>query len=76
MQQNEKKFAFHLRTSKETHNTGAMSSNPAARVTKEMPLARKATGNHIITSTSLEKTPTSISGFCYARNRVCNAGFS
>ena len=33
---------------------------------------RKATGNHLIKSTSLEKTQSPVSGFCHARNRVCN----
>ena len=37
------------------------------------PLARKATGNHLMRSTSLGKTQSPVSGFCYARNRVCNA---
>ena len=32
---------------------------------------RKARGSHIIKSISLEKTQRSVSGFCYARNRVC-----
>ena len=36
-------------------------------------LARKATGNHLMNSTSLEKTQSPVSGFCYTRNRVCNA---
>ena len=34
-------------------------------------LVRKATGNHLIKSTSLEKAQSPVSGFCYARNRVC-----
>ena len=34
-------------------------------------LARKAKGNHLIKSTSLEKTQSSVYGFCYARDRVC-----
>ena len=37
-----------------THNTGVVSSNPAL-VTRKMPSMRKATGNHLIKSTSLEK---------------------
>ena len=36
-------------------------------------LARKATENDLIKSTSLEKAQSPVSGFCYARNRVCNA---
>ena len=36
-------------------------------------LVRKATGNHLIKSTSLEKTQNPVSGFCYARNRVRSA---
>ena len=30
-------------------------------------------GNHLMDSTSLEKTQSPVSAFCYARNRVCNA---
>ena len=40
------------------------------------PLVGKATGNHLIKFTFLEKTQSPVSGFCYARNRVCNAVFS
>ena len=55
-----------------THKTGAVSSIPPC-VTFETPLARKATENHLTNSTSLEKTQSPVSGFCYARNRVCNS---
>ena len=37
-------------------------------------LVRKATGKHLMNSTSLGKTQSPVSGFCYAQNRVCNAG--
>ena len=50
---------------------GFVSSIPA-RVTIKAPLVRKATGNHLVKSTSLEKTRSPVSGFCYGRNRVCN----
>ena len=50
------------------------SSNPA-RVTIKIRLARKATGNHLIKSTFLEKARGLVSGFCYAPNRVCDAVF-
>ena len=40
-----------------THKTGVVSSNPT-RVTIKAPLMRKATGNHLIESTFLEKTQT------------------
>ena len=49
-----------------------MSSNPA-RVTIKIPLAREATGNHLIQFTSLKNTQSPVSGLCYARNRVCDA---
>ena len=39
----------------------------------KMILARKAMWNHLMNSTFLEKTQSPVSGFCYARNRVCNA---
>ena len=55
-----------------THNTGVVSSIPPC-VTFKTPLVRKATGNHLMNSTSLGKTQNPVSGFCYARNRVCNA---
>ena len=32
------------------------------------PLVRKVMGNHLIKSTSLEKTQSPVSGFCYAQN--------
>ena len=56
-----------------THNTALVSSIPPC-VTFKTPLVRKAMGNHLMNSTSLEKTQSLVSGFCYARNRVCNAG--
>ena len=40
-----------------TYNTGVVSSNPT-RVTIKTPLARKATGNHLIKSTFLGETQT------------------
>ena len=55
-----------------THNSGVVSLNPT-RVTSKMPLVKNATVNHLMNSTSLEKTHSHISGLCYARNRVCNA---
>ena len=76
-------------------NTGVVSSVPPC-VAIDRPLVRKAMGNHLMNSTSLEKTqsPVSkssmqslslvsatleieyaipVSGFCYARNRACDA---
>ena len=41
-------------------------------VTFETPLARKATGNQLIKFTSVYSSEP-VSGFYYARNRVCNA---
>ena len=56
------------------HNAEVVSSIPHC-VPIKTPFARNATGNHLIKSTSLEKTQCPISGFCYARNRVCDAVF-
>ena len=53
-----------------THNTGFVSTIPLC-VTKA-PLVTKATGNHSIKSSSLEKTQCPVSGCYYARNRVCD----
>ena len=39
----------------------------------QMPLERKATGSHLIKSHFPRKTQSPVSGFCYARNRVCDA---
>ena len=64
--------AMALWLSVRTHNTGVVSSITPC-VTFKTPLARKAAGNHLMNSTSLEQTHSPISGFCYARNRVCNA---
>ena len=63
--------------SMQTHNTGVVSLIHA-RVIIKAPLARKAMGNHIMNSTSLEKPQSPVSGFCYARNRVCkqSSGFA
>ena len=55
-----------------TYNTGVVSSIPLC-VTFKTPLVRKATGNHLMNSTFLEKTHSPVSGFCYAPSRVCNA---
>ena len=55
-----------------THNTGVVSSIPPCATFKKTPLVRKATGNHLTNSTSLEKRQSPVSGFCYTRNRVCN----
>ena len=51
-----------------------MSSNPAHGVRKTS-LVRKATGNHLIITTTLSEAQSPFSGFCYARNRVCDAVF-
>ena len=51
-------------------NIGLVSSNPA-HVTIKGALMRKATGNHLIKSTSLEKYLSPVSGFCFARNQIC-----
>ena len=50
-----------------SHNAGVVSLIPPF-VTVKMPLVRKVTGNHLIKSTSLEKTQNPVSGFCYAQN--------
>ena len=52
--------------------TGVVSLIPAC-VTLKTPLVRKATGNHLMNSTSLENTQSPVSGFCYAPNGVCFA---
>ena len=44
-------------------------------VRMKTPSVKKATGNHLVNSTSLEKIQSHVSGFCYARNQVCNAVF-
>ena len=36
-------------------------------------IGEEAIGSHLMTSTSLEKTQSPVSGFCSTRNRVCNA---
>ena len=54
-----------------THNTEVVSSSPVG-VTIKMPLVRKLTGYHFIKPTSLEKTLSPVSSFCFARNRVCD----
>ena len=54
-----------------TRNARVVSSNPA-NVPIKTQLMRKAVGNHLINSTSLENTQILASGFCYARNRVCD----
>ena len=58
----------------QTHNRRVVSLIPPCIAFKTL-LVGKATGNHLINSTSLEKTQSPVSGFCYARNRVCNAAF-
>ena len=55
-----------------TRNTAVVGSIPPC-VTFKIPLVRKATGNRLMNSTSLEKTQGPVSGFCSARNRVRNA---
>ena len=57
------------------HNTGDVSMNHT-RVTIKTPLVRKATGNHLIKSTSLEKAQSPVSGFCYPRNPVCDTVYN
>ena len=42
---------------------GVISSNPA-RATMTTPLVRKATGNHLMKSTSLETTQSPVASFC------------
>ena len=49
-----------------------MSSNPVG-VTLKTQFMRKATGNHLKKSTSLEKNPSPVSGFCCAQNQVYDA---
>ena len=58
----------------QTHNTGVASSIPPC-VTFKTPFVRKATGNHLIKLTSQENTQSAVSGFCYARNRICDVVF-
>ena len=55
-----------------TRDAGVVISN-ATRVTMKTQLMRKATGNHLMKPTSLENAPSRVSGFYYARNRVCDA---
>ena len=55
-----------------THNTGVVRSIHPCVVFKT-PLVRTATGNHLMNSTSLEKSQSPVSGFCYGRDGVCNA---
>ena len=58
-----------------THSTGAANSNPARVTIKPSlvrTLVRKAMGNYLMNSTSLEKTQSPVSGFCYAQNRLCD----
>ena len=52
-----------------TRSIRVVSSIPSC-VTYKTQLARKATVNHL-KFTSLEKTQSPVSGFCYARNRMC-----
>ena len=54
-----------------TQNTGVVSSIPSC-VTFKTPLVKKAMGDHLMNSTSLEKIQSPVSGFCYDRNRVCS----
>ena len=56
-----------------TYSVGVVSSNHPARVPMKIPLARKEMENHLISPTSLDEIQSPVSGFCYARNRVCNA---
>ena len=58
----------------ETHNTGVGSLIPPC-VTMKTPSVRKATGDQLIKSYSLEATQSPVTGFFYARNRVCDAVF-
>ena len=53
----------------QTHNTRVVSSNPT-RVTIKAPLVRKANGNHLIKSTSLDKSESPVSGFCLAELEI------
>ena len=55
-----------------TQNIGVVSSIPSC-VTFKTPLVKKAMGDHLMNSTSLEKIQSPVSGFCYDRNRVCSA---
>ena len=48
-----------------THNTGVVRLIPPC-VTLKTSLVRKATGKRLMNSTSLEKTQSPVSGFCYA----------
>ena len=36
-------------------------------------MVRKATGSHLKKATSLEKTQSPVSHFCYLQNQVCDA---
>ena len=55
----------------DSQHRGCQSIPPC--VAFKTPLVRKATGNHFMNSTTLEKTQSPVSGFCYVQNRVCNA---
>ena len=53
-----------------THNTGFLSSIPPC-VTLKNVIGEEGDGNHLMNSTSLEKSQSPVSGFYDARNREC-----
>ena len=56
-------------------SSALVSSTPPCVAIKTQ-LVRKATRNHLMNSISLEKTQSSVSGLCYAQNRVRNGAVS
>ena len=55
------------------HGTGVVSSNAACLPIKT-PLLKKVTGNHLKKPSFLAETQSSVSGFCYAKNRILDTG--
>ena len=56
----------------QTHDTGGCEFE-SCTYRDQNTMVSMATGGHLIKSTSLEEVKIPVSGFCYARNRVCNA---
>ena len=57
-----------------THCAGVLSSNPV-RVTMKTPLVRKATGNHLVKSTSLECTKNLVHAGSSMRRSLPHVGY-
>ena len=58
-----------------TRNAGIVNSIPPC-VPFITLFVRKATGNHLMNSTTLEKSQSLVSGFYYARDRICNGVYN